>query len=287
VTTIAVLADVHGNVPAFEAVLDDALRRSPDEVLLAGDLVGRGPQGAAVVEMAGRLGWRGVRGNHEDYLLAFRRGDVPDHWLREPEWSAARWMAEELGAGGERAVARLPLGLVSRASPEVRVVHGSPCSNQEGIGRWTGHARLREHLAAIREQVLVCAHTHRPLVKRVDGRLIVNTGSVGLPFDGDWHARYALLRRRANRWDVEHRRVAWDRERLLTTYRDSGFLDAGGITARLLELEVRTARSQLVPFLDWAHASGRAVDGRALAEWTAQRGHDGCRAWSVGKGVEA
>ena len=129
-TTIAVLADVHGNMPAWEAAVHDVLRQSPDEVLLAGDLVGRGPQGAAVVQMAGRLGWRGVRGNHEDYLLAFRRGAVPDHWLQDPEWAAARWMAEELGAVGERVVTCLPFDLVARTAPEMRVVHGSPSSNQ-------------------------------------------------------------------------------------------------------------------------------------------------------------
>ena len=77
-TLIAVLADVHGNVPALEAVLDDIVAQRPDEVLVGGDLVGRGPCGKEVVLRLSELGWRGVRGNHEDYLLAFRHRRVPD-----------------------------------------------------------------------------------------------------------------------------------------------------------------------------------------------------------------
>ncbi len=70
---IAVLADIHGNLPALEAVLADIDAQRPDEVLVGGDLVGRGPQGSAVVRCIRERGWRAVRGNHEDYLLGFRR----------------------------------------------------------------------------------------------------------------------------------------------------------------------------------------------------------------------
>ena len=93
---VAILADIHGNLPALKAVIRDLDQQQVDEVVLGGDLVGRGPQGSAVLGVARERGWRSIRGNHEDYLLAFRRTDVPESWLTARVWSAARWMAAEL-----------------------------------------------------------------------------------------------------------------------------------------------------------------------------------------------
>ena len=90
---IAVIADIHANMPALEAVIRDIEQQEIDEVLVGGDLVGRGPQGSAVVKRIIEEGWAGVRGNHEDYLLNFRRRTVREEWLTAEEWSALRWMA--------------------------------------------------------------------------------------------------------------------------------------------------------------------------------------------------
>ncbi len=94
---VAIFADVHGNIPAFQAILNDIDRQHIDEVLAGGDLVGRGPAGRAAVEMVRAKGWRGVRGNHEDYLQNFRQKRVPAEWWTLAHWSASRWMAAELG----------------------------------------------------------------------------------------------------------------------------------------------------------------------------------------------
>ena len=190
---IAVLADVHGNVPALEAVIEDVTSQQPDEVLVGGDLVGRGPCGKEVVRLITEMGWRSVRGNHEDYLLAFRRKRVKDHWLTAPEWSAARWMAEELDNAAARTIEGLPLTLLSHLAPELRLVHGTPRSNDEGIGPWTSRVQVEGHFAAVRESVLVCGHTHRPLECRLPTGMVVNVGAVGLPFNRARSAQYALF----------------------------------------------------------------------------------------------
>ena len=143
---IAVIADIHGNVPALEAVLADLERRSPDEVLVGGDLVGRGPQGSQVVQRIRELGWRGVRGNHEDYLLSFRRQDVPERWLHDDEWSASRWMAAELTAPDIDYIGALPFSVQSHVAPVLSLVHGSPSSNNEGLGVWSTGPQLETHL---------------------------------------------------------------------------------------------------------------------------------------------
>ncbi len=254
-TRIAVLADIHGNMPALEAVIDDLTGQRVDEVVVGGDLVGRGPEGSRVAKRVRELGWPTIGGNHEDYLLGFRRREVPDEWLEAEEWAAARWMAAELDDDDVAWLEKLPFSI---ARPGLRVVHGTPETNREGIGPWTGDEEVADHLAAVDESVLVCAHTHRPLVRETDTGLVVNVGAVGLPFNRDHRAQYAILAAGgAHGWQVELRQVAYDRLRIFEIYEASGFLAAGGVTARLLHLELEHASPILVPFLEWAKLVGR------------------------------
>jgi predicted phosphodiesterase len=264
---IAVLSDIHGNVPALDAVLEDLADQRPDEVLVGGDLVGRGPQGSAIVRRIRQLGWTAIRGNHEDYLLSFRRRDVPERWLHDPEWSASRWMAAELDPDDVGFIDALPFSTTSRLAPGLRLVHGTPRSNREGIGPWSSESRLGEHLAEIDEPLLVCAHTHRPLHRRLGGGTVVNVGSVGLPFNRDHRAQYAIFERRDGAdesWGVELRQVPYDLDAIRRIYRATGFLEQGGITARLLAIELEHAAPVLVPFMAWAEAHEVAPTPAAL-----------------------
>jgi predicted phosphodiesterase len=250
-TRIAVLADIHANLPALEAVVDDIDRTGVDEVLVGGDLVGRGPQGREVIERVDDLGWNSIRGNHEDYLLQFRRRDVPDDWLVADIWAASRWMAEQIDDWHADYIDRLPLSKPAESTGGLRLVHGSPTSYQEGIGDWTSDETIIEHIDSIDESLLVCAHTHRPLDRRVANGRVVNVGSVGLPFNGDPRAQYAIFDDDGEEWSVEFRQVDYDRADFLQTYQQSGFLAEGGLTASILRMEVETARPFLVPFLKW------------------------------------
>lgn len=251
---IAIFSDIHGNVPALEAVLEDIARQDVDEVLVGGDLVGRGPQGSRVVKRLRGLGFPTIGGNHEEYLLTFRRGEIPADWRTTEELAAARWMAAELDDDDVDYISSLPFSL---ARPGLRLVHGSPSSNRQGIGPWTRDDDIERHLAQIAEGMLVCAHTHRPLVRQITRGQIVNVGSVGLPFNRDRRAQYALFSHAHDDdpWHVELRQVAYDCEQIFAIYRQTGFLAQGGVTARLLWLELEHATPLLVPFLEWAKAS--------------------------------
>lgn len=257
-TRIAILADIHANLPALDAVVADVREQGCDEILVGGDLVGRGPQGSAVVSRIQELGWPSVRGNHEDYLINFFHRQVPEAWLEDEHWAASRWMAAELGARGVAYAESLPFDLRSSIEPSLYLCHGTPASNQEGVGTWTKEERLAELADELDAEVMICAHTHRPLELDFDGLKIVNVGSVGLPFNGDWRAQYAIMSREAGAWSVEFRQVPYDRDVFLETYRVSGFLAAGGSTSAMLAREIKHARPFLVPFLRWAELTGRA-----------------------------
>lgn len=264
---LGVISDIHGNVPALEAVLADLKDQGLDEILVGGDLVGRGPQGSEVVRRIAKLGWPCVRGNHEDYVLGFRQGRVPEDWLEADEWSASRWMASELGPAEVDYIDALPMEVFSRIVPNLRLVHGTPRSNTEGIGPWTRDHAIEEHVAGIEERYLVCGHTHRPLLRQSPSGTVINAGSVGLPFNGDTRAQYAILEYDGEELSVEFRPVEYDLEAIFRIYESSGFLAAGGITARLLLLELERATPHLVPFLQWAQAKGVLPEDKRLDDF--------------------
>jgi diadenosine tetraphosphatase ApaH/serine/threonine PP2A family protein phosphatase len=267
--TIAVLADVHGNMPALEAVLADIERLAPDEILVGGDLVGRGPQGSRVVATIRDAGWPTIRGNHEDYLLDFRRRRVPEQWWRQQRWAASRWMAEELSPADADWIERLPPSLRSATEPGLLLVHGTPESANDGLGPWTEDGELSRHLAAVDAEILICGHTHRPMDRRLPEGRVVNVGSVGLPFNHDPRAQYALFHRDENDWRVEARKVEYDRRKTFEVYERTGFLREGGITAELLKIELENSTAYLVPFLKWSELTNRRPGSRALDSFLA------------------
>jgi diadenosine tetraphosphatase ApaH/serine/threonine PP2A family protein phosphatase len=134
------------------------------------------------------------------------------------------------------------------------LVHGTPHSNNEGLGVWSTDDELTRHLGLVEERVLVCAHTHRPMLRELPGGLVVNVGAVGLPFNRDRRAQYAIFERGPSGWEVEFRQVPYDLGRTFAVYESSGFLAHGGVTAQLLRMELEHAAPFLVPFLEWCRA---------------------------------
>ena len=257
---IAILADIHANPFALEAVIQDLEVLGPDEVLLGGDLVGRGPLGKEVVRRVRELGWPSVRGNHEDYLINFRKKRIQSSWLTDPDWAAERWMAAELEEEDARFLEALPFSLHAPTDPQLYLVHGSPRSNQEGIGPWLDPQDIAHIFRHAPGTLLACAHTHRPFEAPLPHRRhLLNVGSVGLPFDGTPKAHYCLVSRThpQDAWHIEHRAVEYDIHAFLKAYHDSGFLAAGGVKAQMLSLEVTHARPYLVPFMLWCKALER------------------------------
>ncbi len=179
-------------------------------------------------------------------------------------------MAAELSDEDVRYISSLPFSLRSRTAPGLLLIHGSPRSANEGLGPWTDDRLLQRHLDSVEESLLVCAHTHRPMHRRLESGEVVNVGSVGLPFNRDRRAQYALFHHDGAGWEVEFRQVEYDLERELQIYESSGFLSAGGVTARLLRLELEQAAPFLVPFQRWAAARGVPADSGRLPHFLAE-----------------
>ncbi|RIH82892.1 phosphodiesterase [Meiothermus luteus] len=291
---VAILADIHGNLPALEAVLADLGRVQPEVVVVNGDLVNRGPASREVVErllylsasQEGRkLAPKGLYftlGNHDDLLVRWARRDPSIAELyQDPLFAPAAWSAGQLSHEHLDWLAGLPYQVVvseegvfclkqaeGMGQPvALRVTHGSPRHYREGYDEQALGA-LEEIEHRYPAQLFVGSHTHRPFMGRLERALVLNSGAVGSPFNGDARAQYLVVELGEGHLRVEFRQVPYDLEAALRAFYDSGLMEEGGLGAEIFYQETRTARSLLMNFWRWAEAEGRPRDWEA---WRAYR----------------
>jgi predicted phosphodiesterase len=245
---IAVLADIHGNLLAFEAALDHVMRQRVDHLVIAGDIVVGAPDSAACWRLAQRLHRPIVRGNHERYVAHYGTPKAAPAWSTE-QFAPVHWAAAQLTAEERRTLDDLPLTLRIDGVPDLLIVHASARSDRDTIAAHTPAAHLSEMFPAVQERVIVRAHNHVAQVRLWDDRLIVTAGSVGLPLDGNPTAQYVILEQRAVGWRIQHHAVPYDVDATLQRFHASGYLEAAGPMARLFMREVATASYHIVPFL--------------------------------------
>lgn len=247
---IAVLSDIHGNLPALQAVVQQIESWRPDKVIVNGDIVNRGPRSRDCLRLLlhkqAAEGWLLLRGNHEEYLLECARPDFAAHGPAFEVSRFAYWAYQQLN--GEMAALAQMARQYSWLAPdgsEFRAVHAAMGDNRHGLYAEMGDAALRA-LIAPAPAVYVTAHTHQPFVRRLDRTLVVNVGSVGAPFDLDWRASYGRFTWSATTgWRARIVRTPYDRAQIERDYAESGFLDEGGPLAQLMLVELRRARGLL------------------------------------------
>jgi predicted phosphodiesterase len=208
---IAALYDVHGNLPALQAVLAEADRADVEAVVCGGD-VSAGPMPAECLDVLRARGAVFVRGNADREL--------------------AGWPAERLDAPRLEFLAGLPTSVSLEAGGlgPVLFCHGSPRRDDEILTRLTSDDRAAAAVAGVAERVVVCGHTHVQFDRVVAGRRLVNAGSVGLPYEGRRGAFWALLGP-----GVELRRTEYDLEAAVDAILATGYPDADQVASWLLE----------------------------------------------------
>ena len=212
---VAALYDVHGNLPALEAVLADAERERPDAIVVGGDMVS-GPIPAETLErLRGLERAHFLRGNADRGVVAIRRGEPEPELGLNDEWIAGRLSDEQIDF-----LAGLPLTVTLDVDGLGRVCfcHATPRDDEEIFTERTPDDVLAGMLAGTEEAVVVCGHTHMQVDRRVGRWRVVNAGSVGLPYDTERGPRWALLGP-----DVSFRRSELDQDRAAEALRASGW----------------------------------------------------------------
>lgn len=270
--TLAIIADIHGNIPALEATLADLEHVQPDHVVIAGDIVNRGPQSHLAAQRVAALGFPTISGNHDTWLAKLARGgEKPEGW-ETTRWTPERRATEELTPDDLDWLDALApsLRVALPGAEPLLVVHGSPRHNREGMGRLISDERLAGALAGVEERTIVGAHIHYPWERWLGDQHVIVIGAVGVPFNGDTNAQYGLFRWEDGLWRFEHRSIPYDHAPLFEAWRASGYLDDGSISSELMMLEHQTARTQYVPFVEWVMEEGASYDRESLArfrEW--------------------
>jgi predicted phosphodiesterase len=246
---IAVLADIHGNLPALEAVASDLEQLNPDLVFVAGDFQNRGPNPREVTEFVAKSGWTLLRGNHEDYVISQSQKSDALNVTDPYNWLPARWTADLTGDFVD-SIKQLPIAttLLGPDNLSIVVAHGSPRSNNEGFFPTTTEAKAREMIGNDPPGLLCVGHSHLPFVRQVNSTLLVNVGAVGFPFDGDRRASFGLITWDRDRWAVEIRRVEYSIEKVLEEFERVNFYQGAGPLSQLIRRELESARPHLTPF---------------------------------------
>ena len=242
---IAVLSDIHGNVLALEAVLADLERQGgADHIIVAGDIVAYGPTPNEVFAiLQGLPNAQFLLGNCDRYLLEKTYPATGGEEWKDKLLLSFRWTAEHMEARALGFLGSLPLSLTIRQGNwRLLAVHGSPRSDEEGISATTSDEDFDSMgLDPTVVDLMVCGHTHIPLDRTIKGVRVVNAGSVGLPFDGEPRACYALIsvtQEKGTSSEVELRRVAYNVEKVVEQ-----FYAANHPAADISAYNLRTAHS--------------------------------------------
>lgn len=234
----ALISDVHGNLPALEAVLRDVDARTDlGGVYHLGDLVGYAPWPNEVVALLRERAIPGVAGNYDsttatDYEHCGCRYEDP----RQEELShlSYEWTRSNVTPETRAWLGGLPFRIDVRplgghtSGPRLMLVHGNPVLNTV---YWTEDrsdafcAKMADHLGAKAGDAVAFGHTHKPWHRVVDGIHFVNTGSVGRPKDGDWRAGYGVVEMDGETVDTELVRVDYDLDRATAAIRESELPD--------------------------------------------------------------
>jgi putative phosphoesterase len=219
---IAVVADIHGNVRALRAVMDDLKQVAPDTVVNLGDCVSGPLEAAETADVLISLAWTTIRGNHDRWLLeksADQMGSSDKAAAAELKNHHSAWLSTL------DATAEVEDLLLCHGTPDSDTTYLNESVEPDGRVRLATQVEIKRRLDGTSARVILCGHSHMArIVGLDDGRLIVNPGSIGLPAYTDTkpvkhsmemgapHARYAVLERKkaADPWQVSFRIVAYD-----------------------------------------------------------------------------
>ncbi|TVY07897.1 metallophosphoesterase family protein [Paenibacillus cremeus] len=216
----AFISDIHGNAVALEAVLADIAKKDVSRVYVLGDLIFRGPEPKRALDLVRSLQTEVIKGNADEWVVrGVRQGEVPEQALelmnQERNWTVAQLDEADLHyLGGLPTELHIQLGAVF-----IHAFHATPFSLFEIVPPDTEDTVLEEKLMSAAEaDIYVYAHIHRPYIRYIGGKTLINLGSVGLPFDGMPKASYAIVEVSEGNVSTSIERVSFSNEKVIELY---------------------------------------------------------------------
>lgn len=230
---IAVISDIHANATAFEAVIKDIKQTGVDEIICLGDITTLGPQPRLCLEMVQNLGCKCIMGNHDAFMvdpqLIHTYTDVPKI-LELVDWA-------------RKELSRDDLDFINGFNTSLKIqpdeccdwlfCHGSPTSHMADVLSFTLPDEMDTILQGHDLELMACGHTHIQMMRQHKGTLIINPGSIGLPFreyvagcrpEIMLHAEYAVIEKKNNQTNINLKRIAYDLKAFQDTIDNCGGL---------------------------------------------------------------
>jgi len=251
---IAILSDIHGNLTAFNVVLNDINKLGVDKFIIAGDHVVDCPQPNEVLEKIKNLDAYVIKGNREKYVLNYHKG-IHKEWIKHKQMEATVWTHNAIDEDNMKYIDQLPeqLNISLPKMDSIRVVHGSPFDMREELFQDKYPERIERVLKGIKEDVLICGHTHESWSKMAYNKLIVNPGSVGLPINKNKFAEYAVLTWNYSKWVASHHQVEYNLKELEQVFFQSGLLKKCRAWSRVILQSIKEGSIMTPDFIEYAY----------------------------------
>lgn len=192
---LAVIADIHSNAPALEAVLADIDQQGVDDVIVVGDFINGGPFPREVLDILYDRQPQVLLGNHERYIQDVTQPNFDETAYPRERWGVVYWTLDYLNQADLAYIDSLPITI---ELDNLLLVHGSPRDLRGGILPDTPDDCLQEHFGEVSHPYVVTAHTHRPFVREWGNLTFINPGSVGMPVG--WQPRCQLCDFDTHEW---------------------------------------------------------------------------------------
>lgn len=234
----AVVSDIHGNVQALEAVMNDIIEQGCEHVFCLGDLAMAGPQPVEIIEYAQQQeSWTIIQGNTDRMLATFDDQVVDFLQAQYPVMANAIVSDNELiETTHKQYLADLPPQLsLDIEGCSVLLVHGSPRANNEDILPDMPLETIEEIIDGTKEQLILCGHTHIPCGYQTNsGQTVVNVGSVGRPMTSEPRACYAVIDFNDGNFEIRHRFIPYDNQTAAQLMSQRDFVGSDRIADLLL-----------------------------------------------------
>ncbi len=237
---IAVLSDIHANVQALEAVMNDIVNQQCEHVFCLGDLALAGPQPKEVMDyvMQQQGAWTIIQGNTDKMIAQY--GPEVVEFLEAQYPVMANAIADDITLLDDSHRAFLE-GLPPQLSLDVEgcsvlLVHGSPRANNEDILPEMPLEEVEEIISGTKEKLILCGHTHIPCGYQTNtNQTVVNVGSVGRPMTEQPKACYAIIDFSQGSFEIRHRFVDYDNQTAAKIMTERGFMGADRLADLLLK----------------------------------------------------
>jgi len=214
---VALMGDLHANLPALEAVLDHARQEGAEAIWNLGDLVGYGAFPEEVVQNLRKHYALSTLGRYDRQVVRFKKRKEKWHRSKElEEYLALEWAYDQLSGKSRKYLRFLSREIRMQVrGRRVLLTHGTPGEEDGCLTAGTPEKQLAKLAREAKAELILCGCSHQPFARLVGGVWFINPGSAGLPTDGDPRAAYAILEVGPEESLVFHHRVAYDVERLV------------------------------------------------------------------------